>query len=114
MNAVTDGTSNVVLFGEFAGGHDANNNLQFTVAWVAAGPMPSAWGLQPNPTTDTNRKLGNWYQFGSYHPGTVLFALADGATRQISIDVTDQPGRRYFRMITAMRDGGVLPSDVSK
>lgn len=110
MSSVTDGTSNVLMFGEFAGGHDGSNGLAFTAAWIGAGPMPTAWGLAP-PGTQTRPA---WYQFGSYHPGTVQFALADGSIRPISRDVIDAPGQRYFRMISAMRDGEPVPSDVGK
>jgi prepilin-type N-terminal cleavage/methylation domain-containing protein len=110
---ILDGTSNVVAFGEFAGGHDANNRLQYTVSWIGAGGMPTAWGLTPMPTTDPNRTRPNWYQFGSYHPRVVLFALADGAVRSISLDVTDVPNKRYFRMISAMADSNVLPAGIA-
>ena len=111
MRDVTDGTSNVLMLGEFAGGHDANNVIQFNLAWIAASGMPSARGLAPHPTTE-NRTQGNWYQFGSYHSRIVLFAMVDGAVRQISTDVTDEPGQRYFRMISAMRDGSPIPKGV--
>jgi hypothetical protein len=111
---IGDGTSNCLMFGEFGGGHDANNNLQYTVAWIGGGGMPTAWGLKPDPKTDANRTKPNWYQFGSYHPGGVLFALADGSVRTVTTDVTDQAGKRYFRMLSAMKDGNPVPSDVAK
>ncbi len=52
MRDVTDGTSNVLMFGEFAGGHNANNGVDFVLAWISASAMPTAWGLMPSPTTD--------------------------------------------------------------
>jgi len=106
---VTDGTSNCIMYGEFAGGHDANNRLEYTVAWIGGGGMPTAWGLKP-----ANSTMPAWYQFGSYHPGGVLFALADGAIRTITRDVVDQSGKRYFRGLSAMRDANVIPNDVAQ
>lgn len=114
MSDVTDGTSNVLAFGEFAGGHDANNSLQYDLCWIAASGMPTAWGLAPAPTSDPNRTKGNWYQFNSYHPGTVQFALVDGSVRQISTNVTDEPGKRFFRMYSAMKDGDPVPAGVAR
>ncbi len=113
MRDVVDGTSNVLMLGEFAGGYDANNVLQFNLAWISASAIPTAWGLAPDPTTDPNRTRPNWYQFGSFHSGTVQFALVDGAVRQISVDVIDRPGERLFRMISAMKDGAPIPKGVA-
>ena len=113
MRDVTDGTSNVLMFGEFAGGHNATNGLDYVLAWISASAMPTAWGLMPSPTTDPQRTRPNWYQFGSYHSGTVQFALVDGSVRQISVDVTDKPGERFFRMISAVRDGSPIPKGVA-
>jgi type II secretory pathway pseudopilin PulG len=110
MSSITDGTSNCLLIGEFCGGHDANNRLVYTCAWIGAGGMPTAWGLRP----PGSQKYPAWYQFGSYHPGGVIFGLADGAVRSISTDVIDEPGKRYFRMISAMRDGEPLPDGVTR
>ena len=105
MSSVTDGTSNVLLFGEYAGGHGATNILEYALPWMVAAPMPSGWGLKP-PGTQT---APAYYQFGSYHAGIVQFALADGAVRSISRDVVQSS----FLMISAMRDGGVVPSGVT-
>ena len=110
MSSITDGTSNCLLFGEFAGGHDSTGRLVYANAWIGAGAMPTAWGLRP----PGSQKYPAWYQLGSYHPGTVIFGLADGAVRSISIDVTDEPGRRYFRMISAMRDGNPIPDGTTR
>jgi len=114
MSAVLDGTSNVLMFGEFAGGHDANNYLEWASTWIGSAPMWTGWGLRPSPTADPYRIRSNYYQFGSYHPGTVLFAMTDGAVRQISTDVTDEPNKRFFRSISAIRDGNPVPSDIAR
>ncbi len=107
MSSVTDGTSNVLMFGEFAGGHGSNNALEFTVPWMGAGPMPTAWGLQP----DGGRRYGAYYQFGSYHPGIVNFALADGSVRALSHTIDNTPGTRIYWRLSGMRDGNPIPGD---
>jgi len=117
MRDVMDGTSNVLMLGEYAGGHTATNNLDRSVAWIAASAVPTAWGLKPDTFGDPvpfTRTRPAWWQFGSNHSGIVQFAMVDGAVRSISLDVTDEPGKRYFRMISAMRDGSPVPSDVTR
>jgi len=111
---VLDGTSCCLMFGEFAGGHDENNQLEYTVAWIGGGAMPTGWGLKPDPQSDPNRVMPNWYQFGSYHPDAVLFALADGSVRSISTDVVDEPGKRYFRALSAVHDANIIPSGIAR
>jgi len=116
MTSVTDGTSNTLLFGEYAGGHSETNALEFSTAWISASALPTAWGLKPDTSSDPmpyTRVRGAWWQFGSYHSGLVQFALVDGSVRAVSHDVGDQPGNRVFRMIGAMRDGEALPSNAT-
>jgi prepilin-type N-terminal cleavage/methylation domain-containing protein len=103
MSSVTDGTSNVLMFGEFAGGHGANNSLEFTTPWIAAGPMPTAWGLSP----PGNQRYGAWYQFSSYHPGIVNFALADGSVRALSFTINNTT----YRRLSGMRDGNPISEE---
>jgi hypothetical protein len=105
------------MLGEFSGGYSATNKLDYTLAWIAASAVPTAWGLKPDTTGEPapfTRNLPAWWQFGSFHPGMVQFAMVDGAVRSISLDVADEPGRRYFRMISAMRDGNPVPSEVTR
>jgi prepilin-type N-terminal cleavage/methylation domain-containing protein len=65
MSSVQDGTSNTFMFGEYAGGYNSNNQLEYSSCWIGAGGLPSAWGLQP----PSGQKRPAWYQFGSLHPG---------------------------------------------
>ena len=108
MSSVTDGTSNVLMFGEFAGGHGANNSIEFTTPWIAAGAMPTAWGLRP----PGNQRHGAWYQFSSYHPGIVNFALADGSVRAIAETIDSSGYGSVFMRFSGMRDGNPLPGDL--
>lgn len=110
MADVLDGTSNVFMFGEFAGGHDSDDQLQYTAAWIGAGALRTASGVRP----PGSQKYPAWHQFGSYHPGGIQFCMADGAVRQVSIDITDESGKRYFRMLSAVRDGETVPSDATR
>jgi prepilin-type N-terminal cleavage/methylation domain-containing protein len=68
-----DGTANTFLFGETLGGEQTGVR-NFSLAWMGAGPMNSAWGL-PN--------LAQWYTFGSKHTGTVQFSYGDGSVRGV-------------------------------
>jgi len=102
MADVLDGTSNVAMYGETAGGFGdatAPNQLLFSYAWIGSGAMPSAWGLAP---LQPNSKPSE-FQFGSLHPGVVQFSFADGSTHAIShtVDYT------MFVFTTSMRDGEV-------
>ena len=104
---VRDGTSNTLMFGEYAGGWDSNDELQYSACWIGAGALPTAWGLTPPGT----QKRPGWWQFGSMHPGIVQFAMADGSVRSVSLTIDDAPGVRYFRKLSAMRDGEVVPGN---
>lgn len=110
MSDIVDGTSNAFMLGEYAGGHDSSDRLQFTASWIGAGALPTAWGVRP----PGSRKYPAWYQFGSYHPGGMQFCMADGAVRQVSTDITNEPGRRYYRMLSAIKDGGIVPGDATR
>lgn len=99
MAAITDGTSNTIMFGEAVGQY-ANNTSKFVqigYSWMGCGVMASAWGLDP-------AGMKNWYQFSSEHPGVVLFAFADGSVRAIprSIDVNS------MIYVTSMQDRVVV------
>lgn len=72
---ITDGTSNVLMFGETTGGR-VDNRRQFGHTWIGAGIMVTAWDL----TT-------NWNSFNSEHPGAIQFCLADGSVRRIARNI---------------------------
>lgn len=117
FEAVTDGSSNVIMFGE-----KSVQATRYTVAagggwdwWEMAGQMMSAdWptmrGFMAAENGDyiwrdslpANQRRGNSdnneHSFGSAHPGTLLVALGDGSTQTISFatdgDTLDQLARR--------------------
>jgi len=71
ITAITDGTSNTIMFGETLGGIETSPR-DFTLSWMGAGSLPLYWGL-PTPA--------QWYTFGSRHTGMVQFAWGDGSVR---------------------------------
>jgi prepilin-type N-terminal cleavage/methylation domain-containing protein len=74
MSEITDGTSNVFLFGETEGGYYDRNVRDGGHTWIGCGIMVTAYGLT---TKDFNT-------FHSQHGNAVQFALADGSVRKVS------------------------------
>jgi prepilin-type N-terminal cleavage/methylation domain-containing protein len=73
MSSITnqDGTSNTFAFGETVGG--SANGTNWSYAWMGAGSMPTAFGLNPT----------NPFGFSSNHDAVVLFVTCDGAVHSI-------------------------------
>jgi prepilin-type N-terminal cleavage/methylation domain-containing protein len=74
LATMTDGSSQSILFGESLG-DSGSGGRQFSLSWMGAGCLPTAWGL-PNPP--------GWYTFGSQHVGVVQFGFGDGSVRRIN------------------------------
>jgi prepilin-type N-terminal cleavage/methylation domain-containing protein len=106
FNSVRDGASNTLMFGEVVGGPRIAGKPHFRYSWMGCGGMPAAWGLGQYQGPGGNVQDGNWYQFGSYHPGVVQFCVADGSVHSIpkSID------RVVFMWLSGMADGRTTPS----
>ncbi|MDX1947591.1 MAG: DUF1559 domain-containing protein [Pirellulaceae bacterium] len=80
---ITDGTSNVFLFGEMIGGKrpyvasdDGSGRFSFT--WMGSGSLPTAYGINASPNKPS------WSMYSSEHPNIVLFCLADGSVRRVA------------------------------
>ncbi|HET6576348.1 MAG TPA: DUF1559 domain-containing protein, partial [Fimbriiglobus sp.] len=68
--AMPDGTSNTLMFGEYASKGPPGDGWQpITPAWMSAGMFPTAWGIDPPPSPDTR-----WYMLSSKHSGVIQFS----------------------------------------
>ncbi len=110
---VLDGTSSTLFFGEYLGGRaGAADQLDFAACWMGSGPMATAWGVFPgiNGTTGKKNRWPGWYQFGSKHPNTIQFAMADGSVQRIPPDYKEMwnPTPSGFTHASGMRDGFVI------
>jgi prepilin-type N-terminal cleavage/methylation domain-containing protein len=97
--SITDGTTNVLMFGEVLGGRKNNEPVgprAGSVSWMGSGNMVTNWGIG----------RGAWHQFDSEHPGVVQAALADGSVRALlrTIDTS------VLYEVSAMGDGAVVDS----
>ncbi len=102
---ISDGTSNTLMFGEWAGGSFDGGSTMSTWSW-AGGPNPTAFGLCA--TGDKNC----WYTFNSNHTGVVNFSFSDGSVRPLRN--TTQYNSTAFPIWAAMAgkaDGVVLQFD---
>jgi prepilin-type N-terminal cleavage/methylation domain-containing protein len=105
---VTDGLTHTLMFGEYAGGWSEDGGvMEFSACWMGAGGMWTAYGLAP----ERPRNRPGWWQFGSLHPGVVLFCMADGSVRGISQIMADGAGQAAFRMVGGIADGNVVSAD---
>ncbi|GIW93510.1 MAG: hypothetical protein KatS3mg110_1551 [Pirellulaceae bacterium] len=104
---ILDGTSRALAFGEYLGGSrglgsTTPDTLNFAASWMGSGPMATAWGLNHKP-----RRFPTWYMFGSFHPGGVQFAYADGSVQMLPRD-TPRTNPNWYWYISAIRDGNVI------
>jgi prepilin-type N-terminal cleavage/methylation domain-containing protein/prepilin-type processing-associated H-X9-DG protein len=108
IGRVPDGTSNTLMFGEYAGGW---------INWNGNGGIPSGWntghwscgfdfscfGLDTN--INNNNGSHGWYSFGSEHAGGLIqFAYADGSVRKLS----PQIDFGTFLALSGYQDGVVV------
>lgn len=82
FGAITDGTSNTVLFAEVTGDFSlsgdnttsALGNRTWSISWLGAASMPSYWSATRKP---------NLFSYSSFHTGIINVALGDGSVRSI-------------------------------
>jgi hypothetical protein len=103
LRDLTDGTTNVFLFGEVLGNIDATTKaFDYAYIWMASGMLGTGWGPLAN-IPDTGNPL--YTRFTSAHPGIVHFAMADGSVRAININIDLATYRSY---LAGGSDGNVL------
>ncbi len=95
--SITDGTSNVFLFGEYLGGREGflpTGRRVGSASWMGGSGMVTLSGFA----------AGHWSHFDSMHPGVVQFAFADGSTRA----VRETLDTNVLIQVSAMSDGSVV------
>jgi prepilin-type N-terminal cleavage/methylation domain-containing protein/prepilin-type processing-associated H-X9-DG protein len=83
LQAITDGTSNTLMFGEGVATGDGLYQWQ----WYNVTAIPTVWGLS-NDANATNTV----FRFASRHTGTVQFAMGDGSVRGLRPGSSTQNG----------------------
>jgi hypothetical protein len=110
---IKDGTAYTMLFGESVGGKTWSRTsplAQWSITydwadpWITGTCLGVAWGLKGTPPDSGTWGYQQWYQFGSEHPQSVLFAFADGSVRPVQ-DAIDSA---TLLRLAAMRDGKSL------
>lgn len=100
--AITDGTSNTLMFGESLGGTNQGSR-DFNLAWMGAGCLPTAWDLI-DPC--------QWTSFGSFHTAVVQFAFCDGSVHMLHKIGNSTPwfSTQWYALMGAsgMQDGNVV------
>ena len=92
--AITDGTSNTILAGEYADANvdfGAGNVLTGEcAATFASGPLYTYWSIRGGDGASDARPAYIWYKFSSKHTGITQFVFADGSVRGLrnSMDYT--------------------------
>ena len=112
--AITDGTSNTMMYGEVAGGWIAAQTETIDYAWINTGHMMTKFGIAPGANIPTTQ-VGSGYQFlKSGHTGIVQFGFADGSVRGVRPGATltrnpTTPGSDWFvlQAMSGMADGEV-------
>lgn len=75
---ISDGTSNVIAFGETASNTVSSDGRPADYSWVCDG-MPTAWGIHGSADG------GSYFQYKSKHRGNLVsFAMADGSCRSVT------------------------------
>jgi hypothetical protein len=121
ITAMTDGTSNTLMFGEGMGGA-VPGPRDFQWSWMGTGAMATFQGLRPcttsPPNAGNNATECSWASFSSRHTGLVLFCFGDGSVRGIKSGTSyqrDPPGSGWwaFQAVAGMSDGDLRGSELT-
>jgi prepilin-type N-terminal cleavage/methylation domain-containing protein len=103
--AVSDGTSNTLMFGESLGKGwpqaTGDQRIQMVWSWISAGTYPTVFGLPSGP----NRWWGDW---SSNHTGIVQFAYCDGSVRGLRSPAEAGASYTAFRGLGTASNGEVV------
>jgi prepilin-type N-terminal cleavage/methylation domain-containing protein/prepilin-type processing-associated H-X9-DG protein len=78
---ITDGTSNTMMFAEYAGRTDSGTRIRST-AWMGASGWPTYYSIWDQGGNNMA------FSIGSYHSNQVGIAMADGSVRSIKKGIT--------------------------
>ncbi|HBE67707.1 MAG TPA: hypothetical protein DDW52_06115 [Planctomycetaceae bacterium] len=102
FGTISDGSSNVIAFGEVTGNFDDNvraSGRLHSFAWMT-GPQVTEWHRD----VYGNANKTDWYLFTSRHAGGLTqFAMGDGSVHALSRTIDAE----LFINLSAMRDGAV-------
>jgi prepilin-type N-terminal cleavage/methylation domain-containing protein len=101
IEAVSDGSSNTLLFGEGFGGTKSPRDFQWS--WMGCGATGTKFGLSPT---------AGWNYFTSGHTGLVQFCFGDGSVHPVRFGSTTQrnpavPDWYLLQQISGKGDGQV-------
>lgn len=103
VDGISDGSSNVPMFGESLGviGDPDWPDYRWSAFGLAyAIGRPDLYGISENPTTGVRQVFGQTdyslgFMFGANHPGTFGMVRCDGSTQSVSTSATSQLMGRY-------------------
>jgi prepilin-type N-terminal cleavage/methylation domain-containing protein len=108
VEAIQDGSSNTLAYGESVGRgwtDPVAQPNQFARTWMGASPAHTTWGIPSNP------RAALMIPFSSYHAGVCLFAMGDGAVRNIRTGVPSgqfsDTSWQTFQRMAGYQDGQV-------
>lgn len=110
--AITDGTSNTLMFGEAAGTIGSNVNIGGTIyngkldihTWTGTNTLPVMYGLDSSIDNSNGTVFdAHWAYFSSLHAGVVQFCNADGSVRSLNRSIANEP----LRMMAGIADGEI-------
>jgi len=99
---LSDGTTNVLMFGESLGMVTTAGVITVGNTWISPGMLPTGWGALANKADTGNPMI---YRYSSSHVGVVHFGMADGSVRPISVNIDLGTYRSY---LAGGSDGNVL------
>ena len=92
LRDLSDGTTNVLMFGESLGTINATNTLDAGNTWISTGILPTYQGTPINAFTGANL----YRRYSSSHVGIAHFAMGDGSVRPVSVNIDARTFQRYL------------------
>jgi prepilin-type N-terminal cleavage/methylation domain-containing protein len=109
LGAITDGTSNTLLFGEVTGVYTTTAPIRRTgsFSWNMSG-MVTHWNAKNMAGVPYNTSVKAWNRYSSLHTGLNQWTLGDGSVKSISLSADADVTLR----LTGLSDGEVFDGSV--